>query len=160
MPRLGSAHRAAVARLCRVVSTDLQIGPVLLPGSDLQWSAVRSGGPGGQNVNKVSTKVELRFDAPGTTALNEPVRARLLRLAHGRLDAEGRIVVTCDETRSQSRNLELARERLAELVAKALIAPKPRRRTKPSKAARARRVAEKRRAGSKKRERSTRVDSD
>jgi ribosome-associated protein len=136
------------------VSTDLKVGNgLVLPADELEWSAVRSSGPGGQNVNKVSTKVELRFDAAGSAALAEPVRARLLILARGRLDADGRILVTCDETRSQSRNLELARERLAELVARALIVPKRRRATKPSKAAKARRVEQKRRTGTRKRER-------
>ena len=136
------------------MAEDLKIREgLVVPGDELTWSAVRSGGPGGQNVNKVATKVELCFDARSSRVLSDPVRARLLRLARGRLDAEGRILVTADETRSQSRNLELARARLVELVERALVVPKPRRKSAPSKAAKARRVAEKRRVGDKKRER-------
>lgn len=134
--------------------SDLRVGAgLVLPEAELDWTAVRSGGPGGQNVNKVATKVELRFDAASSSVLSDAVRARLLRLARGRLDADGRIVITCDETRSQHRNLELARERLAALVGRALVAPKPRRKTKPSKAAQQRRVEEKRKVGARKRER-------
>lgn len=134
--------------------SDLRVGAgLVLPEAELDWTAVRSGGPGGQNVNKVATKVELRFDAASSSVLSDAVRARLLRLARGRLDADGRIVITCDETRSQRRNLELARERLAALVGRALVAPKPRRKTKPSKAAQQRRVEEKRKVGARKRER-------
>lgn len=131
-----------------------------MPRDELTWSAVRSGGPGGQNVNKVATKVELCFDVRSSRVLSEPVRARLLRLARGRLDAEGRLVISVEETRSQRRNLELARARLVELVEKALVAPKPRRKTKPSKAAKARRVAEKRRVGDRKRERARGANGD
>src|SRR5690606_35611987 len=110
------------------IMSDLRVGAgLVLPEAELDWTAVRSGGPGGQNVNKVATKVELRFDAASSSVLSDAVRARLLRLARGRLDADGRIVITCDETRSQRRNLELARERLAALVGRALVAPKPRR---------------------------------
>jgi ribosome-associated protein len=134
---------------------DLVVTPgVFLPGRELSWTASRSGGPGGQNVNKVSTKVELRFDLPQNRTLNEGVKTRLRARAGGRLDASGRLVVTCDTTRSQSQNLELAREKLAELVRAALAAPKRRRATAPSKASRRRRVEHKRQVGEKKRDRS------
>jgi ribosome-associated protein len=126
---------------------------VVIPGEELSWTAVRSGGPGGQNVNKVSTKVELRFDLPGSTAISEAAKARLVALAASRLDARGFVVIVADETRSQPRNLELAREKLAELVRAALVVPKRRRATKPSKAAKRRRVEGKRKAGEKKRTR-------
>ncbi len=123
------------------MADDLVIAPgVVIPEAELSWSAVRSGGPGGQNVNKVATKVELVFDLPATSALTPAVVARLRRLAASRLDSEGRVVVTSQVTRSQARNLEDARQRLAELVRAALVVPKKRRPTRPSKAAKRRRL--------------------
>lgn len=118
---------------------------VVIPGEDLSWRAVRASGPGGQHVNKVSTKVELRFDLPGTTALSAPQKARLRRLAATRLDADGRIVITSQLTRNRVRNLEDARAKLAELIRPALVPPKHRRATKPSRAAKRRRLDAKRR---------------
>lgn len=123
-----------------------------IPGSELDWSAVRSSGPGGQNVNKVATKVILCFD-PRSPSLPLAVSQRLLTLAKNRLDAEGRLVVTCDETRSQSKNLKLACERLAELIQSALVAPKRRRATRPSAAVVRARVENKRHTAEKKRQR-------
>jgi len=133
---------------------DLAVSPGLfVPGHELSWTASRSGGPGGQNVNKVSTKVELRFDLAENRTLHDGVKARLRAREANRLDARGRLVVTCDTTRSQSRNLELAREKLAEMVRAALAAPKRRRATAPSKSARRARVKNKRHVGEKKRDR-------
>jgi ribosome-associated protein len=126
---------------------------LLIPGEELEWTAVRSGGPGGQNVNKVATKVELRFDPAASAVLGAAVKARLLARSRGRLDAQGRLLITCDETRSQARNLELARARLAELVRAALVAPKKRRATRPTRASRERRLEAKRQVADKKRER-------
>jgi ribosome-associated protein len=115
------------------VSADLQVAPgIVIFARELAFTAVRSGGPGGQNVNKVSTKVELRFDLARSAALTPSVKARLRAQNPGRFDAEGRLLVVCDDTRSQLMNLELARERLAELVRRALVVPKRRRPTKPS----------------------------
>jgi ribosome-associated protein len=120
---------------------DVFVAPgVILPARDFTWRAVRAAGPGGQNVNKVSTKVELRFDLSGSDALTDAVKVRLRAVAHGRLDADGRIVIQSQLTRSQSQNLEDARQRLAELVRRALKPPRRRRPTKPSAASRERRL--------------------
>jgi ribosome-associated protein len=136
------------------MSPDLFVTPTtFVPGREISWTASRSGGPGGQNVNKVSTKIELRFDLANNRTLHDAVKARLRAHQAGRFDAHGRLVLTCDTTRSQSRNLELARERLAEMVRAALVAPKKRRPTAPSRSARRKRVEHKRHVGEKKRTR-------
>lgn len=126
---------------------------ITIPARDLEWQASRSGGPGGQNVNKVSTKIDLRFDLEHTSALSIPVKNRLRSLAKGRIDAEGRLVIVSTATRSQMANLEDARERLRELIAAALVAPKIRRATKPSRGSQRRRLDAKRRNSDKKKSR-------
>lgn len=127
------------------VDRDLPVTHSLkIPAAELSFTAVASGGPGGQNVNKVATKVELRFDVARSRALPERVKQRLLALAGSRVDAEGCLVIVDQETRSQARNLELARQRQAGLVRAALVPPKPRRATRPSGAAKRRRLESKR----------------
>ncbi len=139
---------------------DLDLPNLTIPSRELEWTAVRSSGPGGQNVNKVSTKVELRFDFEESSQLTAAVKARLRALAQHRLDADGRILITSQVTRNQPQNLEDARNRLAELIAKAMVAPKKRRPTKPSKAAKRRRVNDKRVHAKKKQSRARKTSDD
>lgn len=134
---------------------DLEIRhDLVIPARDLSFHAVRASGPGGQNVNKVSSKVDLRFDLRGTSALDPEVKARLrAKVGASRIDAEGRVVIVSQRTRDQKRNLEHARERLAELIREALKRPTPRKKTQPSRGAKERRLGEKKARGETKRAR-------
>ena len=123
---------------------------VVIPPTDFTWEAVRAGGPGGQNVNKVASKVELRFDLAGSRALADDVKERLRALARNRLDAEGRLVVTSQRTRDQSRNLDDALEKVRALVLRALEPPKPRKPTRTPHGVKLRRLANKKHVAEKK----------
>jgi ribosome-associated protein len=136
------------------MSDDLFVaGTLWLPAGALSQKAVRAGGPGGQNVNKVATKVELRFDAERAPGLSMSARRRLYALAKNQMDSQGRLVVTCDSTRSQAQNLTLAKERLVALVKRALVAPKRRRPTRRTHSSEKKRLDAKRRTSALKRQR-------
>jgi ribosome-associated protein len=113
---------------------------IALDESEILESFVRSSGPGGQNVNKVATAVQLRFDARHSPSLTEPVRARLEKLAGARLTKDGVIVIFADRFRTQERNRADALERLLILIRRATEVPKPRRPTRPTNASKERRL--------------------
>jgi ribosome-associated protein len=119
----------------------LEITPsVTIPDGDLSFAFVRASGPGGQNVNKVSSAVQLRFDMLGSTALSEPVKNRLRALAGRRLTDDGAILIIARNQRSQEHNRREALERLTDLVQRALVVPKTRKATKPTRASKERRL--------------------
>lgn len=140
----------------------LRITPsIAIPDEELEERFVRSSGPGGQNVNKVATAVELRFDALNSPALPEALRTRLLARRDSRITADGVIIIQAQRFRSQDRNREDARERLLNLILSVLKPPKPRIATKPSRGAQERRLTSKReRAGVKRQRASREVDYD
>ena len=124
------------------------VGDIVIPDADLSVAFMRSGGPGGQNVNKVSSAVQLRFDLIGSEALRPAVKARLRTLVGHRLTDEGAILIVARTHRSQEQNRREAEERLADFVRRALVEPRIRRATKPTRASKLRRLESKtRRAG-------------
>jgi ribosome-associated protein len=126
---------------------------VVVPADELRVEFSRAGGPGGQNVNKVETRAVLRFDVRRSTAFDPEQRDHVLRRLAGRLTARGELLVACSEHRTQSRNLDAARERLAALLRAALAVPKVRRPTRPTRSATRRRLETKRRRSGVKRAR-------
>ena len=119
----------------------VQITPdVSLPDQDFAWSFVRASGPGGQNVNKVATAAQLRFDLAGTASLEPAVKQRLRLLAGRRVTDDGALIIVARNQRTQEGNRREALERLTELVRRALVAPKARKPTRPTRAARERRL--------------------
>ena len=123
-------------------------GDISIDEREIEESFVRASGPGGQNVNKLSTAVQLRFDVRRSPSLPPDVRARLEKLAGTRLTGDGVLVITAQRHRTQARNREDALDRLVDLIRRAAIAPRPRRPTKPTAASRERRIeAKKRRSG-------------
>ena len=124
-----------------------------LPRDEIQWQFVRASGPGGQNVNKVSSAVELRFDLNASRSISEMVKARLRRLAGNRLNAEGVLLIDARRFRSQARNREDALERLSALIDQASRPEKPRIKTRPTVASRERRLEGKRQRSQVKRQR-------
>jgi ribosome-associated protein len=121
--------------------------------TDLEESFIAASGPGGQNVNKVATSVQLRFALEACESLPEPVKARLRVLAGRRLAQDGVLTICAEQYRSQLRNREDARERLFALIREAAVPPKPRRPTRPTKGSKTRRLDEKSRRGDIKRQR-------
>jgi ribosome-associated protein len=122
----------------------LEVTPnVVIPDTDLSFAFVRASGPGGQNVNKVSSAVQLRFDMRGSSALTETVKSRLRALAGRRVTEDGAILIIARNQRSQEHNRREALERLTELIQRALVVPKTRKATKPTRASRERRLEHK-----------------
>ncbi len=121
---------------------------ISIPDEEFEWKFIRSSGPGGQNVNKVASAVQLRFLLPLNTSLPVGARNRLRRLAGQKINDDGTILISARSERSQEQNRRDALDRLAELIGAALIEPKIRKKTRPTRASKERRVDSKKRRGS------------
>ena len=139
----------------------MRISPTVeLDDKEVEERFVRSSGPGGQNVNKVSTAVELRFNLSANVSIPPPAKARLVKLAGRRLTDDGILIIQADRFRTQEMNRSDAKKRLVELIAQALIAPKPRIKTKPTRGSKERRLKSKIVRGGVKKLRQARGDDD
>jgi ribosome-associated protein len=136
----------------------LVISPqISIPDEEFEWKFIRSSGPGGQNVNKVSSAVQLRFLLPLNSSLPVSVRNRLRRLAGQKLIDDGSILIAARSERSQEQNRRAALERLAALIQTAMVEPKIRKKTRPTRASKERRIESKKRRGSTKQQRGARA---
>jgi ribosome-associated protein len=125
-------------------------GDIVIDESELQWEFVRSGGPGGQNVNKVATAVQLRFDVEGSQSLTQEIKERITRIAGRRMTSDGTLLIKAQRFRSQERNRVDALERLQEIIVEAFQKPKRRIRTRPTASSRMQRLESKRKRAAKK----------
>jgi ribosome-associated protein len=141
------------------MAPDLKVtASISIPESELEEHFILSSGAGGQNVNKVASAVQLRFDVLHSPSLPDDVRVRLLKLAGHRLTKDGVLIVAARESRDQVRNRETARVRLAELIRRATVVPKRRKPTRPTRAAKERRIESKKRHARTKQQRAKRFD--
>ena len=141
------------------MATELKVtAHIAIPESELEEHFILSSGAGGQNVNKVASAVQLRFDVLHSPSLPDDLRVRLIKLAGHRLTKDGVLIITARESRDQARNREIARTRLAELIRRAAVVPKPRKPTKLSRAKKERRLDSKKHRARTKQQRSKRIE--